>query len=144
MSNLACWNIRGFNLTHKQKEEWDYVRKYDLEMVGILDTREQQVRIGNIIDNCVPRWCVEHNYLYNSSGKIWVCWKPTIGIVRCIDKCEQSVTLEVQKGNGLVFLITMVYASIDGSQRRNLWDNIVRLSCNINVPWMLLGILILY
>lgn len=39
MSNIACWNIRGFNMPHKHKEVREFVNKYDLDIVGLLDMR---------------------------------------------------------------------------------------------------------
>lgn len=126
-------------MPHKQKEVGAVARKYDLDIIGIVDTRVQETNMQMVLNNCLPGWGVFDNYSVNGAGRIWLCWKPTVGIVRCIDIHEQSITVEVTKSSGTVLIVTMVYASTDGAKRRELWNNLVRLSSGINIPWIVLG-----
>lgn len=41
--------------------------------------------------------------------------------------------------NGTVFVATVVYASTNITERRELWDSLLRLSYNMNSPWIVLG-----
>lgn len=139
MTAFACWNIRGFNMPQKQREVRNFVRKYDLELVGIVDTRIQEHKVQTVLNSCLPGWILEHNYQYAEAGKIWVCWRTSIGMVTCIDKDEQCVTVEVTNNMSERYVVTVVYASTDVTKRRDLWNKLINLACNIRVPWMVLG-----
>lgn len=86
-----------------------------------------------MLNTCLAGWKIEHNYEFNKQGKIWVCWKPSIGTVRCIEKKLQFITLEVSMPNGGVFTVTVVYVNTD-IIRWEHWE-----TCNINVPWIVMG-----
>lgn len=38
-----------------------------------------------------------------------------------------------------MFIVIVVYGSTNVILRRNLWDSLVSLSCNINILWMVMG-----
>lgn len=68
-------------MPHKTKEVRDVVRKYDVQIVGLLDTRVKESRMQTVLNNTLPSWRIEHNYHHSEMRKIWVCWKICIGRV---------------------------------------------------------------
>lgn len=70
-------------MPHKQKEVGDLVRKHGINVVGILDTRVQERNLSSVTNNCFAGWQIERNYNYSEHGKIWVCWKQSIGTMCC-------------------------------------------------------------
>lgn len=68
-----------------------------------------------------------------------MCSNPSIESVRCLSKERQSITMEITLMNGALFIVTVVYASIIIVERREMWDSLVWSTCNINVPFMVLG-----
>lgn len=119
----------GFNMHQKQKEVKDIARRMDIEIVGLLDTRVPKSKMNMAVNNCSLGWMGVRNYLYNATGKIWVCWNPRIGTVRCINIGEQWVSIEVTKANGEMFIMTTIYDSITNIQRREVWNYLVNMSC---------------
>lgn len=64
--------------------------------------------------------------------------KPSIGRVGCIDKDEPSVTMEISKQTGVMYMVIVVYASTNIVLRRDLWSKVVNLSYSYQLPWMVL------
>lgn len=63
--------------------------------------------------NYFTGWSVEQTYEFSKNEKIWICWKPTIGVVRCVMKSSQFITIEVGRPNGSDFLFIAVYDCTD-------------------------------
>lgn len=53
MSTSMCWNIRGFNIPHKRREVSEIVGKLEVDIVGIMDTRIQENKVMNVMNNCL-------------------------------------------------------------------------------------------
>lgn len=56
-----------------------------------------------------------------------------------MDVEEQCIIVEATKQNGAMYVVNAVYVSTYVIQRRDLWNKLVGLSCNISTPWMVLG-----
>lgn len=139
MSHTASWNIKGFNMPHKQKEVREYVRKYELQMVYLLNTRVQENKMVIVVKNCFPGQTIKHNYHSSVMGKIQVCWAPSIGSISYVYKDNQIISMEIEKVSGGKYLIIVVYASTDTQQRINLYNYLINMAYNVCIPWMVLG-----
>lgn len=104
--NMACWNIRG-DTNHKQIAVRELVKKRDLNLIGLLDTKVQERKVTQILNNSLLGWQCEHNYMHNDSCKLWVCWRSYLVTVRCIRNEAQCITMEATLLNGGVFLIKL-------------------------------------
>lgn len=58
-----------------------------------------------------------------------------MGVCRTVVKGLQYISMAVRLNIGIMFLVTSVYASMDMVVRRELWDYLVGLSCNVTMPW---------
>lgn len=99
----------------------------------------QYSRMAHVVSNCLPVWCMEHNYDFHDGGKFWVCWDPSLGTVQLPDKGEQFVMVKVKLISIIVFCATFVYTSTDAVIRRELWDYMVCTTCNTDIPWLVMG-----
>lgn len=81
MCDTTYWNIKGFNLPHKQNEVQDIVQKEGVKLVSILGIKLRRGNTDQTMNNCLPRWIMGHNYEFHDRGKIWVCWDNSIGVV---------------------------------------------------------------
>lgn len=85
-------------------------------------------------------WGIVTYYCNSASGKIWGCWRLSLGALRCINVDKQCVTIEVTKNNGAMFIVTIEYMRTDTILRRCLWNKMVNLSSHFDLPWMVLEI----
>ncbi|XP_058741550.1 uncharacterized protein LOC131613927 [Vicia villosa] len=73
-------------------------------------------------------------------GRIWLAWNPNIWSITPIEKTEQLVHSDVYTNAGtLSHHLTIVYAHNQINNRRSLWQDLSRISNNIQGPWMVVG-----
>ena len=72
---LLFWNVRGFNQSLKQKKVVNRVRKRNVEVVCLLETRVKKNKMQEIISNKFPGWRFLHNYDYAYNRRIWLLWQ---------------------------------------------------------------------
>lgn len=60
--NTACWNFGRFNMIKKQTEVRELVKKHDVIIVGLLDSRIEESKVSFILDSCLPAWMVDRDY----------------------------------------------------------------------------------
>ncbi|XP_077223492.1 uncharacterized protein LOC143857103 [Tasmannia lanceolata] len=90
-------------------------------------------------DNC-ERLSTYGNYSHTTKGRIWVIWDPKIIQISIRKDSRQFVHAEITWTQIKVsFLLTAVYASNSGSERRDLWEDICNLAFAINRPWIVAG-----
>ncbi|KAI9080372.1 hypothetical protein K1719_037766 [Acacia pycnantha] len=73
------------------------------------------------------------------SGGLAVAWISTKVTVTILEKNRQFFHLKCQFGQELPFILTSVYAIPHSDLRSVLWDNLLRLSCSVNLPWCVIG-----
>lgn len=113
MCDTTCWNIRRFNLPHKQKEIQEFVWKEGIKLVSLLDIKIVQTKVDQISSNYLPGrdWNIIMNFMIEE--KIWVCWDLSNGVLQTVGKGLMYITIEVQLAIGIMFLVMTIYASTD-------------------------------
>jgi exonuclease III len=73
---LLSWNVRGLNMPLKQKEVRKVVRRLNLSIVCLVETRIKVDNFSQIVASMLPSWEVINNYSQHYLRKIWICWDP--------------------------------------------------------------------
>ena len=53
---LLVWNVRGFNHPLKQKEVVYRIRRLEVNLVCLLETRVKENKMKEIVDKWFPSW----------------------------------------------------------------------------------------
>ncbi|XP_059311005.1 uncharacterized protein LOC132062449 [Lycium ferocissimum] len=79
------------------------------------------------------------NCKVNCSGKIWIFWTDEcLGVV--ISESEQQVTLQLTHPSlNQSMLVSLVYAKCDRDEREVLWESMVELVNQHDLPWLIEG-----
>ena len=74
MAKLLCWNVRGLNGLHKQKEVKKFIQSNKIGLVCLVETKIKKDQFGSIYNNMFSGWCVSSNFSASIGGRILVCW----------------------------------------------------------------------
>ncbi|KAK8540758.1 hypothetical protein V6N13_068195 [Hibiscus sabdariffa] len=137
MSSLI-WNVRGLNDPIKQINVLKVARRYDVEILCLLETRVWEHNASGIWSGKFRDWTVLHNYSHASNGMIWIfsrgCWKVVL-----IYKSAQVMHCRVVGGDTMFFL-SIVYASNSREDRNALWSDLVEFQDEVGGhPWVIAG-----
>lgn len=109
-------------------------------MVVVLETKVKKENASFIMSRCGLRMKFYDNYDFAANGRIWLLWNEDVVSVRLIYRSDQIIHVEIQyNGGGPHFLFIAVYAENDSLPRVAMWEDIARLSANVNLPWLVAG-----
>jgi exonuclease III len=109
---ILIWNIRGFNIPFKQQEVRKEVKRLNVNIICLVETRVKKDKAQNIKNTVLPGWNLIHNYDMHWLGRIWVCWDPGITSIKQLSSHEQAVTCQVDNGtNGGSWILSIVYGT---------------------------------
>ena len=134
--NILVWNVRGLNHPLKQKEVVSRIRKLNISLVCLLETRVKMPKMQEIMGKMFAGWSCVHNYEYARNGRIWMIWKDVVK-VSLISATDQSITSWVDY-DSKKFVLTAIYGSNEGEDRKLLWRHLE--SIGLTEPWILAGI----
>ncbi|KAL0402627.1 UNVERIFIED_CONTAM: hypothetical protein Slati_4292600 [Sesamum latifolium] len=124
MINLAVWNVRGLNRRDHQVAVSDLISEFQLQFVGLLETR---VSIRNVarIQSCLShywKWFVDYT---GPGNRIWLAWKFDEVDVNVISVLPQIIHCSVLiRHTHISVLVSVVYGANDGvsvASCGNLW-----------------------
>ena len=75
---IGSWNVRGANESFKHREVRSLIRKNNLSLLGLNETRVHSSKSQNIIHSICPSWRSLTNYSSHPNGRIWVLWDPVV------------------------------------------------------------------
>ncbi|XP_019248332.1 PREDICTED: uncharacterized protein LOC109227587 [Nicotiana attenuata] len=136
---VSTWNIRGLNKPFKQKELVLFLKKYKVEVMGLVETRVKENKAKRIAQKIAKDWKVQYNYNCAYNGRIWLLWKPHIHIqILMVDAqfvhCEVEEQISQKK-----WLFTVVYAYNELNTRWQLWKKLIGIGSNIISDWLISG-----
>jgi exonuclease III len=109
---ILIWNIRGFNIPFKQQEVRKEVKRLNVNIICLVETRVKKDKAQNIKNAVLTGWNLIHNYDMHWLGRIWVCWDPGITSIKQLSSHEQVVTCQVDNGtNGGSWILSIVYGT---------------------------------
>lgn len=140
--DIFCWNVRGFNIYSHRNGFKNWFKSNKPLLGGLLETHVKQLKHVKFINELLPGWLHEDNYVFSDLGKIWLLWHPSVRVV-VISKSLQMITCEVTWPDPQSeFVVSMVYASNSVEERKLLWSELEAISSTQAVrgkPWIVLG-----
>ncbi|KAJ0442317.1 putative RNA-directed DNA polymerase [Helianthus annuus] len=142
MDSIASWNIRGLNHPLKQKEVRHVIKENNLKVCGILESHVQLDKLASVYSNLSKGWdWLSNGNLCRKGTRIIVGWNPRDVDVMLLSATDQVMHLQlVFKGVKKAMFCSMVYASNDYKDRRELWNSLNRHKGFVNdKPWAIMG-----
>lgn len=78
MTSLVTWNIRGLNDPNKQSEIKSLIRKKNLSMVNLIETKVSGNNIDQVRRRISASWSLASNINEAPYGRILSLWDPSI------------------------------------------------------------------
>ena len=136
------WNVRGFNMVSHRTGFKKWFKQQRPSFGCILETHVQKKKQKKFITSLLPGWLFDGNYEFSELGKIWILWHPSLQVT-VVHKSLQMITCLVKCPEHLSpVVVSCIYASNDEYIRRELWSDILILSCSSVVAgkaWLLIG-----
>ncbi|XP_021979653.1 uncharacterized protein LOC110875758 [Helianthus annuus] len=142
MDSIASWNIRGLNHPLKQKVVRHVIKENNLKVCAILESHVQVDKLNNVCSKLYKGWdWLSNGNLCHKGTRIIVGWNPRDVDVMLLSSTDQVMHLQIVfKGQKKAMFCSMVYASNDYKERKELWKSLNRHMCFVNdKPWAILG-----
>ncbi|XVF83646.1 hypothetical protein PTKIN_Ptkin16aG0506600 [Pterospermum kingtungense] len=134
---VIIWNVRGINDSLKIKEVVKCLKANKVDIACLLETRVKQTKLQCILDKNFARWCCYSNYDVAVNGRIWFLYKNHV-TVNFVHSFDQSITCCIGKDDN-PFVLSAIYGRNTRVDRRRSWSDLIRISSNIQVPWLIIG-----
>ncbi|PKU59156.1 putative mitochondrial protein [Dendrobium catenatum] len=140
---FASWNVRGFNNPLKVSMCKDLISSHNLKFLAILEAKIQPAlamdpwfsHCHKVFDN---ELCCD-NFAFSNPGRIWLKWDSTAISFSPSFISSQVIHGLFSSGSSPPILLSVIYAANQPEERKLLWDNLLHISQNINLPWAVLG-----
>ncbi|XP_059315426.1 uncharacterized protein LOC132066044 [Lycium ferocissimum] len=128
------WNIRSVNTQKSFERLIDLKRRHHYSIIGLMEPFQDPIAIEEY-----RRKLGYQNCKVNCSGKIWIFWTDEwLGVV--ISESEQQVTLQLTHSSlNQSVLVSVVYAKCARDEREELWEAMVELANQHDLPWIIGG-----
>ncbi|XP_058763491.1 uncharacterized protein LOC131636928 [Vicia villosa] len=137
---ICTWNVRGINKEARHRKVKSYLNKFNVPVVGLLETRVKQHNADRIRRKFGNKWMVADNYAHHENGRIWLMWNFQEIELRIVQLGEQYIHAEVSDLNhNTLYCLTVVYACNQLEKRKVLWNVMESLGTNNNHPWIAMG-----
>lgn len=137
---VASWNIRGFNLPLKHREMQSFLRKKNINVMAILETKLDFNSVAPVMQKKFSGWLFSHNFQQHQGGRILIMWRPDQVNLSILDSQPQFIHCLIGcKTSHIEFEATFVYGLHSITSRRSLWDQLLLLGESMVRPWLVLG-----
>ncbi|XP_059315534.1 uncharacterized protein LOC132066189 [Lycium ferocissimum] len=117
-----------------------YLREHKIKLAGLVETRVKEPKAKEIINRITPRWDHANNYTKAVNGRIWLLWDPNVYEVQVLAQEAQLIHCNVvNRQMQMECDMTIIYGYNTIEQRKELWDQLSRLSTQCSKPWILWG-----
>lgn len=143
MSSIIIWNSCGIGGRDKKSCARSLVRKFNLDILGILETKLENIddcTINSIWGRHSRDWFAVPSL--GLSGGILCIWNTTSF---CVSNCSVAMNGRILNIEGVLSrynlecMVSLVYAPNDGLLKKEVWDYLVSFTNNISKPWCLAG-----
>lgn len=134
--DILSWNTRGARSTNFRRALRDMKNRYNPDIVILTETHLSGDRVATIITLGFKRYIKVDAMGF--LGGIWVLWNPLSLLVEPIASVFHEVYFKVQV-NYSPFLLTTLYASLEFSIRKTIWNKLSYLFDFITSPWIIIG-----
>ena len=141
--DFCSFNIRGIH--NKIDFVHDFILSLRLNLFAVIEThvKEKDALVLSSKVNKNFDWLFNYQHHYN--GRIWLGWNPMVWSVHHLFSSAQQLTCRVtRQSDNISFVLTIVYAHNDMTERRSLWNdlNMVNTSwvdIGLGCPWCITG-----
>ena len=121
----AFWNIRGFHLPLKQKGVEALIRKRDIGIVAVLETKLSLNGLEVLMRRRFKGWNQVNNFQAHAGGRILILFDPKRIRLETLEIKPQVIHCKVFcMVSSTSFLCSFVYAFNSIGARRGLWDEL--------------------
>ena len=117
--NIITWNVRGLNDTIKRKEVRNLIRKQNITVLDILETRMRDFQRDKVSKDCFGN---DWSFFHNSDGQkssIWVGWNKNLVEVKKLYDNKQVIMVEIiLRETQVSYYFAAVYGSNEPSIRK--------------------------
>ncbi|GAV92450.1 Exo_endo_phos domain-containing protein/DUF4283 domain-containing protein [Cephalotus follicularis] len=136
----TCWNVRGLNDSCKQLEIRNFVRQYDIAILGLLESRVRTVNKTKVARGLLKGWDSATNHHLSLLGRIWIIWDPARVRFKFLSNSFQAIHGLLSFNDNSEVFISFIYGDCDRMARRELWGDMRRVACKFSsLPWAILG-----
>lgn len=137
---FAFWNVRGVTSPLKQGEVYNFTRKNNIDVIGLLETKLSGRNLQYLIRNVFGGWKYTSNFDLHAGGRILVLWNPLTVSLVTIGHFDQGINCEVSSlVDGSHVLLSFVYGHNRVVERRSMWNELEQFSLGRSLPWLILG-----
>ena len=140
--SIGSWNIRGLNLTSKQKEIKNLIKENNLSVMAILETQVQHRKIKKIGDAVFGKWSwISNKDFGKNTTRILIGWDAEVFRLFPIDMNDQIIHCKMERvEDNKSFFGSFIYAANKHTERRKLWESLQKHKIMVsNSPWMICG-----
>ena len=136
----AFWNIRGFHLPLKQKGVEDLVRRRNIGLLMVLETKLSLTGLENLLCRRFRGWNQVNNFHTQAGGRILILFDPKKIRLEALDILPQVIHCRVScMVSSVSFLLSCVYGFNTIGSRRPLWEKLKDWGGSLLDPWLLMG-----
>jgi len=136
----AFWNIRGFHLPLKQKGVEALIKKYDIGLIAILETKLSGKGLDVLLNRRFRGWEQTNNFGSHAGGRILVLFDPERIRLEAVIVHPQVIHCKVTcRVTSVSFLLSCVYGFNTIGSRRGLWEELISFGSSLVEPWLLMG-----
>ncbi|XP_061348947.1 uncharacterized protein LOC133294307 [Gastrolobium bilobum] len=114
------------------------VRRHKIEVAAILEPRVSGSKAKQIIKKLGFNNSIVED-AHGFTGGLWLLWNNDRCQVQALKQTHQFIHVRVTLADHQAFLYTVIYASPREEIRKRLWDDLLQLSEDISVPWLIAG-----
>ncbi|XP_061357803.1 uncharacterized protein LOC133302092 [Gastrolobium bilobum] len=114
------------------------VRRHKIEVAAILEPRVSGSKAKQIIKKLGFNNSIVED-AHGFTGGLWLLWNDDRCQVQALKQTHQFIHVRVTLADHQAFLYTVIYASPREEIRKRLWDDLLQLSEDISVPWLIAG-----
>lgn len=139
MMNIIIWNCRGALKPSFLSNVRDLVSNYDPAILVVMETHLGGDRAKEVTDK-LPFQGAIHTDTTGFTGGLWLLWDTDRVEISNLASTEQEVHAFVKvRSSNLNWIFTTMYASSRFKERCLLWNNLVTVANNHNLPWVIAG-----
>lgn len=134
------WNVKELNKPLKQREMGEYLKKHQINLAGLLETKVTLHNLQNSLNRCAKGWTYLNNYGCSANGRIWLILKATeICVMHQVTHGEFIHCLIKERNTDFTCALTVIYGSNNMEERRELWEGLKLIGSTITMPWSICG-----
>ena len=136
---LAAWNSRGCNSSSRARHITEFLRKFKVSIIGVLETKIESDAEPSFHSRFCPSWPYVSNCSATERGRIWLTWDTSVVDIRILHVYRQFIHVIVHcRDSRPEFLATFVYGSNSRTTREMLWADLSLLPNLRTCAWILL------